>query len=208
MRIRWLLPALLLSSLSAPLLHGGGFSARELNIHYVNGASPMNQRGHTLFQSVEVEVTGSHSLVRRFAGRYLGRYLGELDSGASFTYHDITQARSWFGYRYGEPDDRIRGYQTYFFLRRRFLQGSRVEPYVEVGTGPMFSNRRVPAATSRINMSSQAGFGFRFFASSRYPLTAGYRFSHISDAGFTGRNPGLNVHSVVVGTRLRSFRPR
>jgi hypothetical protein len=208
MRIQRLLPALLLSSLFTPLLHAGGFSAHELNIHYVNGASPMGAHGHSLFQSVEIEVTGHHSLVRRYVGRYLGRYLGDLDCGASFTYHDIIQARSWFGYRFGDPDDKIRGYQAYFFLRRRFLQGSRVEPYVELGTGPMFSNRRVPAATSRINVSSQSGFGFRLFASSRFPITTGYRFSHISDAGFTGRNPGLNVHSVVVGTRLRTFHSR
>ena len=32
----------------------------------------------------------------------------------------------------------------------------------------------------------------------------GYRFSHISNGGLTGRNPGLNIHSILIGTRLFS----
>ena len=80
-----------------------------------------------------------------------------------------------------------------------------MQPYVEVGTGPMWSNRRVPAATSRFNMNSQGGVGIIFNSGSNHPLYVGYRFSHISDGGMTGRNPGWDLHSFVVGTRLRAF---
>jgi hypothetical protein len=195
-----LLTVLLLTLLTSVAANAGDFfSKRELNIHYVNGASPMNNRGHSLFQSIEFELAGR--------SKFVERWLKNFEAGGSFTYHDITQARSWFGYTYGDPDDRVRGYQTYFFVRKRWREGRSISPYADLGTGPMFSNRRVPAATSKINMSSQLNLGVTLFAGARFPLSAAYRFSHISDGGVSGRNPGLNVHSVVVGTRVKSFRP-
>lgn len=199
MKLHRLVVPLAVSLLTVSAANAGDvFSKRELNIHYVNGASPMNRRGHSLFQSIEFELAGR--------SKFVERWLKHFDAGGSFTYHDITQARSWFGYTYGDPDDRVRGYQTYFFVRKRWREGRRVSPYADLGTGPMFSNRRVPAATSKINMSSQLSLGATLFAGARFPLSAGYRFSHISDGGVSGRNPGLNVHSVVVGTRVKSFR--
>jgi hypothetical protein len=70
----------------------------------------------------------------------------------------------------------------------------------------MWSNRRVPAATSRFNMNSQAGFGAILFARSRAPIHVGYRFSHISNGGLTGRNPGLEVHQAIIGVRVKRLR--
>jgi hypothetical protein len=69
----------------------------------------------------------------------------------------------------------------------------------------MWSNRRVPAATSRLNMNSQAGFGAILFARSHVPLHVGYRFSHISNGGLMGRNPGIQVHQAVIGVRVKQL---
>ncbi len=153
----------------------------------------MNFHGHSIFRSIHFEVTGQSRLARRWL---------HSDAGASISYSDIHQARSWFGYRYGDPDDWVRAVSTFFFVRRHW----RHVAYMELGTGPMWSNRRVPAATSRLNFNSQVGFGAILFPHFRTPLCIGYRFSHISNGGFTGRNPGLNVHSVLVGTRVMAFR--
>src|SRR6266487_2812433 len=38
----------------------------------------------------------------------------------SISYSDIHQARSWFGYRDGDPDDWVRCVGSFFFLRRHW----------------------------------------------------------------------------------------
>lgn len=162
----------------------GDFSPREFSIDFSSGRSPMNFHGHSVFRTIHFELAGQSRLAKRWL---------KSDAGISVSYSDIRQARSWFGYRYGDPDDNVRAVSSFFFVRRQWHRA-----YAELGTGPMWSNRRVPAATSRFNMDSQIGFGAVLFGR----LRAGYRFSHISNGGVAGRNPGLNVHSLLLGTRL------
>lgn len=169
----------------------GDFSPREFNLLFSRGESPMNFHGHSNFRTIHFELAGQSALARRWL---------KADAGISISYSAIRQARSWFGYRYGDPNDSVRGESSFLFVRRHWQWW-----YAEIGTGPMWSNRRVPAATSRFNMDSQAGFGAALFGQSHIPLRIGYRFSHISNGGLTGRNPGLNVHSVIIGTRLFSL---
>jgi len=182
-------PGLILLLLLSPLAASAfDLSPRELNVDLSSGKSPMNFHGRSVFRTIHFEVAGESALARRWL---------RADAGASVSYSDIRQARSWFGYRYGDPDDSVRAVSTFFFVRR-YWNGL----YAELGTGPMWSNRRVPAATSRLNMDSQLGLGAALFRQSRMPLRFGYRFSHISNGGATGRNPGLNVHSIVLGARV------
>lgn len=189
---------LLLLSLTVPAFGSDffRFAPRELNVYYSDGRTPMTNRGHAVFHTATIELTAKSA--------FLDRHLRNSEAGVSLSYSDITQARSWFGYRYGDPNDRVRGENAYFFARHYWRAGSSLQPYVELGTGPMWSNRRVPAATSRFNMNSQGGAGVVFFAGG-HPLHVGYRFSHISDGGVTGRNPGWDLHSFVIGTRIHSF---
>lgn len=191
MRVRRLATTLLLL-LSPAVAAAIDFSPRELNVYLSGGRSPMNFHGHSIFRTIHFEVTGQSWLARRWL---------HSDAGASISYSDIHQARSWFGYRDGDPDDRVRAVSSFFFVRRDWRKAG----YVELGTGPMWSNRRVPAATSRLNFNSQAGFGTVLFSHSHVPLRLGYRFSHISNGGLMHRNPGLNVHSIVVGARVLAF---
>src|SRR5581483_2869482 len=120
-----------------------------------SGRSPMNFHGHSVFRTIHFEVAGGSALAHRWL---------KSDAGIALSYSDIRQARSWFGYRYGDPDDRVRGMASLFFVRHQWHYG-----YAEIGTGPMWSNRRVPAATSRFNMDSQIGFGATLFPRSRTP---------------------------------------
>jgi hypothetical protein len=191
---RW---SLLLVLFAAACAHRD-FTPREFNTYLSGGGSRMNSRGHSLFRTIHFELAGDSALANR--------WMRQTDAGMSISYSDIHQARSWFGYRDGDPDDWVRGIGSFFFLRRHWRNGSDIQPYAELGTGPMFSNRRVPAATSRLNMNSQAGFGAILFARSRMPLHVGYRFSHISNGGTTGRNPGLQVHQAVIGVRVKRLR--
>ena len=190
--------SLLLILWTAACAHHRDFTPREFNTYLSGGGSRMNQRGHSLFRTVNFELAGDSALANR--------WMRHTEAGMSVSYSAIHQARSWFGYQYGEPDDRIRGVGTFFFLRHLWRPGLDIQPYAELGTGPMWSNRRVPAATSRLNMNSQAGFGAILFAQSRMPIHVGYRFSHISNGGTTGRNPGLQVHQAVIGVRVKRLR--
>jgi lipid A 3-O-deacylase PagL len=181
-------------AIASTIAYAADFTPRECNVYLSAGRSPLNWHGHSLFRSVHLELAGE--------SRWVKRWIPRANVGAAITYSDIRQARSWFGYRYGDPDDWVRAVSSLFFLRRGWRQPAAMQPYVELGSGPMWSNRRVPAATSRLNFHSQFGFGATLFAHSRSPLRIGYRFSHISNGEFARRNPGLNVHTVLVGARL------
>ncbi|MEO8033262.1 MAG: acyloxyacyl hydrolase [Acidobacteriota bacterium] len=185
-------------SFASPRAHAEPkFIPETLSVYLGGGKNPMNSRGHSVFRSIQFEVSGHSPRIAKWLGP-------KMETGMALKYSDVRQARSWFGYSYGEPDDSVRAESAFFFLRRGL--GSRF--YGELGTGPMWSNRRVPAATSRLNFESQAGLGVNLGSSGRFPLRLGYRFSHISNAGLASRNPGLNVHSFMIGTRVRTFRPR
>ena len=187
-----------LTLFAAPLL-----ALDELNARIGAGKSMTSWHGQATFKTIEFEVVGRSRLV--------DRWLRNTRVGASVAYHDIRQPRSWFGYQFGDPNDSVRGESAFVFLRREWRQQDAVRPYVELGTGPMWSNRRVPAATSRLNFNSQLGVGATFFAGKR-PIHVVYRFSHISNLMFGDnnpgqgpRNPGWNLSSLLIGTRLKSL---
>lgn len=199
MKIHSLLPALsaVLCLILTPALFGAE-KTRELSVDLSSGGSIPNRHGQSVFHSVHFELASSRNP--------LDRWVRGLESGATLTYSDIRQPRSWFGHRFGDPDDSVRGESACFFVRHRWgAAATPIRPYADLGTGPMWSNRRVPAATSRLNVSSQITLGLAFLPHSHLPLHAGYRFSHISNGGIVGRNPGLNVHSFFVGVRAATF---
>jgi hypothetical protein len=70
----------------------------------------------------------------------------------------------------------------------------------------MYATRRVPASTSRFNFLTQYGGGVIIQPASRFPLMAGFRSMHISNGGYSPRNPGLNVRAFVFGVRYRMTR--
>ena len=168
-----------------------------MNVYFSAGENPMNRHGHSVFRSIHFEVAGR--------AQRLPKWMRNPDVGAVVTYSAVRQARSWFGYRDGDPNDDVRAESLSFFVRRE--SSLPLAPFFEIATGPMWSNRRIPAATSRLNFDSQLGLGLVLMPGSRAPVRLGYRFSHISNGGLgTSRNPGLNVNSVFVGVRVKKFR--
>lgn len=196
---RLLAPTLLFAAL--PLFASDAFEPKELAVSVSSGKTNNTSRhGFATFQSIHFEVTGpSPWLQRRVPG---------VITGFSLTYSDIEQAHSWFGYQFENTADRVRGQVAQAFLRYPMARSSAVRPYVELGTGPMWSNRRVPAATSRLNFNSYLVLGVSTLESRSVPLRFGYRFAHVSNGGIEPRNPGWNIHSFFVGTRLKSFGKR
>jgi opacity protein-like surface antigen len=191
--VRHIVRAVLLLLLSSSAFAG------DFNIYVGNAKSETNRHGQSRFRTISFELTGKPRLLE-----YIERYLSDARAGVDIDYADVRQPRSWFGYTYGDPDDSVRAEWAHFFVRNYWRTSSNtLRPYVDIGTGPMWSNRRIPAATSKLNFNSQLGLGVVIFPNARMPLSVGYRFFHISNGGLTGRNPGLNVNGFFVGARVR-----
>jgi hypothetical protein len=84
-------------------------------------------------------------------------------------------------------------------LKWNFTSSARTVPYLELGGGVLFSNHAVPLNTSHVNFLTHATLGFQFFNNQRRAFTAGVRYEHISNAGLTVPNPGINTVQFQLG---------
>lgn len=75
------------------------------------------------------------------------------------------------------------------------FEGARgFRPYVEFAGGPFYTDLggRIPEESSRFNFVLTAGAGISWFLTAQLSINAGYRFHHISNAGTSFPNLGLN----------------
>jgi hypothetical protein len=167
--------------------------AQTISVYGMAGQSPETWHGQADLQAINIEL--AHALSSRT----------ELAFVLSPTQFD--QPRSWFGDDYGDGNERVRAILGSLLLRRWFNRdSSRAQFYGELGTGPMYAEKAVPASTSRFNFVSQLGAGIVLMPQTRFPLIAGYRFQHVSNGGYGPRNPGLNFSSLVLGVRYTAQR--
>jgi len=171
------------------------FKPRQINVFLGSGKSAETLHGEATLRSIQFELSGQADWMK----------LRDTDVGVTLTYSEVRQPRFLFPLD-GDPKDDVRAESAYFFARKRWTRWTSVEPYIDLGSGPMWSNRRIPAETSRVNFQSQITGGAIWLPRSRFPLFTAYRFSHISNGGFAPRNPGMNVYSFIVGTRVYGFR--
>lgn len=82
-------------------------------------------------------------------------------------------------------------------LKWDFATRGRIVPYLELNGGTLFTNRDVPLGTTNVNFTSAAAFGFHFLGKYAWSLEA--RYMHISDAGLSTPNPGINTVQVRLG---------
>ena len=161
----------------------------DIRVYATGGTSSSGEHGQADYHALHLEL--GHALSPRTTAALV----------VSPT--NVWQPRSWFGDQYGDGNESVQALAASVLIRRTFRIESPVQWYLDASTGPMFSEKRVPASTSRFNFVTQGGAGVVFNASGRVPILAGYRFSHVSNGGYSPRNPGLNVSSIVVGVRLR-----
>lgn len=125
------------------------------------------------------------------------------DVALAFAPVNLWQPRSWFGEQYGDGNENVRGLSFSILGRRRFnTDSSRLQWYLEGGTGPMWAEKRVPASTSRFNFMTQVGAGAVLLPHARFSWLVGYRFHHVSNGGYSPRNPGLNLSALVAGVQM------
>jgi hypothetical protein len=84
-------------------------------------------------------------------------------------------------------------------LKWNFTSATSAVPYLELGGGVLFTSHAVPLNTSHVNFITHAALGFQFFNTERRAFTAAVRYEHISNAGLTVPNPGVNTVQFTLG---------
>jgi hypothetical protein len=136
------------------------------------------------------------------AGVRLGKVLTD-DHGSSFMRGDF----EWSGdlipvYYIWQPKPAQNSYAAAvnpLNLKWTFTRSTRTVPYLELGGGLLFSRHSVPLNTSHVNFLPHVTVGFQFFNNDRCAFTAGVRYEHISNAGLSVPNPGINTVQFQVG---------
>jgi lipid A 3-O-deacylase len=83
-------------------------------------------------------------------------------------------------------------------LKWDFAARGRIEPYFELNGGTLFTNHDVPAGTSDVNFTSAAALGMHLLGE-KHAFSVEVRYMHISNAGVSSLNPGINTVQVRVG---------
>ena len=85
-----------------------------------------------------------------------------------------------------------------FALKWNFVSRGSAVPYVDIGGGALFTNVKVPEGTSHVNFTPSGAFGVHFLRG-KYNWSAEIRYMHISNAGISRPNPGINTLQVRLG---------
>jgi len=85
-----------------------------------------------------------------------------------------------------------------FALEWNFATRHNIAPYLDIGGGTLFTSDRVPPGTSRVNFTTSGAVGVHFLRS-KYNWSAEVRYMHISNAGLSTPNPGINTIQVRLG---------
>ncbi|MGB7727040.1 MAG: acyloxyacyl hydrolase [Candidatus Acidiferrum sp.] len=85
-----------------------------------------------------------------------------------------------------------------FAFKWIFDSAKKVKPYFQIEGGALFTNTKVPEGTSQINFTTSGGIGAHFLGK-KHNFSAEVRFQHISNAGMTNPNPGINTMQVRIG---------
>jgi len=88
---------------------------------------------------------------------------------------------------------------TPLLLKYNFTAGSRIAPYLEGGGGLLITNRDVPTIGNTVNFTPQVAFGVQVFARERRSINIAARYLHISNAGLSDPNPGVNTIQFTIG---------
>jgi len=83
-------------------------------------------------------------------------------------------------------------------LKWDFAARGQIEPYFELNGGTLFTNHQVPTGTSDVNFTSAAALGMHVLGD-KHALSVEVRYMHISNAGLSTPNPGINTVQVRLG---------
>ena len=85
-----------------------------------------------------------------------------------------------------------------FAFKWIFTTPRKVKPFFEIEGGTLFTNTKVPEGTSQINFTTAGALGMHI-PGENHTYSVEVRFMHISNAGMTKPNPGINTIQVRLG---------
>lgn len=83
-------------------------------------------------------------------------------------------------------------------LKWDFKRRGHFVPYAELSGGLLFTTHQVPPHTSSVNFTPSGAFGVHYLGQ-RLVWTVEARYFHISNAGLSRLNPGINSFEVRIG---------
>ena len=83
-------------------------------------------------------------------------------------------------------------------LKWTFATRGDFAPYFELDGGTLFTTHDVPFGTSTVNFTSSAALGTHILRE-KYNWSLEARYMHISNAGLTSPNPGVNTFQIRLG---------
>jgi len=83
-------------------------------------------------------------------------------------------------------------------LKWNFATRGNFVPYLELDGGTLFTTHEVPSGTGSVNFTSSAALGTHILRD-KYNWSLELRYMHISNAGLTSPNPGVNTVQIRVG---------
>src|SRR5205823_10304188 len=83
-------------------------------------------------------------------------------------------------------------------LKWNFATRGRLAPFMELDGGTLFTNREVPTFTSKINFTTSVALGTHILGE-KYNWSIEARYMHISNAGLSVPNPGINTFQIRLG---------
>ena len=167
------------------------FTPNRRNVYVFGGKSMTGRIGQADIEAINYEM-----------GRAIS---SRLEFGSALALMNIRQPKSGYDDQFGEGSHDVPAISSSLFVRYHFGGDSaRVRPFMELSSGPVWSQERVPAGTSRINFISQGGVGVTIRPRERYGILLGWRFGHISNGWFEpDKNPGYNTNAIVIGMQFR-----
>jgi len=95
------------------------------------------------------------------------------------------------------PDKNVE-FGTHFMIKYGYKFGNFM-PYIEGGTGFMYTTQHTREQSTQWNFTSQAGLGFYYFLREDLALNIGYRYRHFSNLSIKHPNSGVDIHNGIVG---------
>jgi len=83
-------------------------------------------------------------------------------------------------------------------LKWDFAARGRIEPYLELNGGTLFTNHEVPTGTSDVNFTDAAALGMHLLGE-KHAFSVEVRYMHMSNGVLSSPNPGINTVQVRIG---------
>lgn len=101
------------------------------------------------------------------------------------------------GSQYSPASDWLVGFTPH--VRYHFATGTRLVPFVDGGAGVLGTGIHLPDLSTRFEFNTQGGGGVDWFFKDDIALTVQARFVHISNAGISRPNHGVNTVMGILG---------